>query len=350
MKQLNQSSPELIPDSASLQCFLDIESCIPEHHLIVSQMLDPLKEMISTGGKKLRFEMVEIAFKALGGLTTEKTVKQLQICEQIIEGLHLGSMIIDDIQDQSELRRGCPTFYRKYGTAVALNAGNWLYFKAIHNIQFLDLDPYQELTLQRRLNEILLKAHFGQGLDVGVNMITLPQNQVEGTYFTAAELKTGALMSLAFELGAVVARSKPSQYQVFSRLAKKFGIALQVLDDIGNFIAPPPKGKEDLKLGRPSFIWVIAARLAHPSDYELFRNATRSLPDTSLIEQWNNLFGLIPKSKKFASTYLNDLKMEFTKLLTASMPDLPHLNDEKSRTNLIFQVESIFEKLEKAYE
>lgn len=241
MKPFDKSSLDLIPDPAHLAEFLEIESCVPQHQLIVSHMLDPLKGALSSSGKKIRFEMVEIAFKALGGVLNEKTKRQLQVCEQIIEGLHLGSMIIDDIQDQSEVRRGRPTFHRKYGIGIALNAGNWLYFQAIQQIQHLELDMPQEVALQRKLNEILLKAHFGQGIDVGVNMNTVPQSQVESAYFTAAELKTGALMALAFELGAVIAGSSGDKQQALLKLAKKFGIALQVLDDIGNYLAPPPK-------------------------------------------------------------------------------------------------------------
>jgi geranylgeranyl pyrophosphate synthase len=348
-KQLGRHSQGLIPDPNELAEFLEIDSCIPHHELIVSQMLDPLKDMFSVSGKKIRFEMIEIAFKALRGVLDEKKRRQLRVCEHIIEGLHLGSMIIDDIQDQSEIRRGRPTLHLKYGIGVALNAGNWLYFQAIQQIQYLELEPSQEIALQRRLNEILLKAHFGQGIDVGVDMNTLPQDQVESAYFTAAELKTGALMALAFDLGAAVASPQGEHQRALSKLAKRLGIALQILDDIGNYLAPPPKGKEDLKMGRPSFIWVMAARLAPSSDYERFRRATRMLPDASWIDLWNTLFDLIPHSKSFASDYLTHLKSDFLKSIFASTQvGLNSLNDQ-SLSELIDQVERLFDKLEKAY-
>jgi geranylgeranyl pyrophosphate synthase len=349
MKQLGNSSLGLIPDLSDLDEFLEIESCVPSHQLIVSQMLDPLKDVLSISGKKIRFEMVEIAFKALGGSLTELTRRQLKVCERIIEGLHLGSMIIDDIQDQSKVRRGKPTFHNKYGVSIALNLGNWLYFQAINQVQSLELDIKQELDLLHRLNGILLKAHFGQGIDVGVNMNTLPQNQVESAYFTAAELKTGALMALAFDLGAIVANSMGEQQRLFSRHAKRFGIALQILDDIGNYLAPPPKGKEDLNIGRPSFIWVMAARLANPSDYERFKTATRMLPDTSFLDSWNGLFELIPQAKVFASQYLTSVKKDFLQSCSDLSDGSSSILNSSSFIELKEQVESIFTKLEKAY-
>ena len=337
----SKSNPGILPDPSYLIEFLEVESCVPNYQIIVSQMLDPLQDALLMSGKKFRFELIEIAFKALGGILTDRTKKELLICEQIIESLHFGSMIIDDIQDKSEIRRGRPTFHRRHGIGTALNAGNWLYFQAIQQLQYLELDPQVELTLRRRFNETLLRAHFGQGIDVGVSMGTLAQDQVESTYFTAAELKTGALMTLAYELGAVVAKSQENRNNSLSKLFKKFGIALQIFDDIGNYLAPPPKGKEDLKLGRPSFIWVMASKLAAAPDYERFKTATRMLPDTSFIESWCGLFELIPYSTSFAHEYLRNTKEGFIQTLST-------LNvvgqDELSQ-----QVESLFDKLEKAY-
>jgi hypothetical protein len=46
----------------------------------------------------------------------------------VVESLHAGSLIVDDIEDDSDLRRDAATLHRIYGVPVALNAGNWLYF------------------------------------------------------------------------------------------------------------------------------------------------------------------------------------------------------------------------------
>jgi geranylgeranyl pyrophosphate synthase len=44
------------------------------------------------------------------------------------ELIHNGSLMVDDIQDASEQRRGEPCTYKKFGTDIAINAGNFMYF------------------------------------------------------------------------------------------------------------------------------------------------------------------------------------------------------------------------------
>ncbi len=350
MSRQGDISQNLIPRYIDLPSFLQIESCTPDYEGVFSKMIDPLTDALSVHGKKIRFEMVDLGFKCTGGTLSERTKNQLRICEQIIEGIHLGSMIIDDIQDQSEIRRGRATLHRKYGVSVALNVGNWLYFQAVNQIESLNLNSENEIKLRRSLNHILLKAHFGQGIDVGIDMNSLPKDLVESTYYTAAELKTGALMAFAFNLGAIIAQPSVEQPKGFSSFAKKFGIALQILDDIGNYLAPPPKGKEDLKLGRPSFTWVMAARLAEAADYERFKFATRRIPDTSFIDTWGGIHDLVAQSKKFASMYLKNLKEELIELVSDS--SIIKLNNFSSDSfnELKLQIDAIFTKLEKAYE
>src|SRR5512142_2931568 len=63
----------------------------------------------------------------------------------IVEGLHLGSLIIDDIEDESSTRRGGPTLHRQIGVPNALNAGNWLYFWPALLVPRLKLGPDREL-------------------------------------------------------------------------------------------------------------------------------------------------------------------------------------------------------------
>lgn len=334
MKNYFPKNEYLIPKQDELADLLGIESCAPDYSLMSRTLLDPLKDFLSFEGKRFRAELIDIAFVVCGGIRTDETTKQLSICSQIIEGLHVGSMIIDDIQDQSDFRRGRPAFHRTHGISVALNAGNWLYFQAIDQVRNLGLAPEQELYIQHSLNRILLKAHFGQAIDVGLYMGSLPQDRVEAACLTAMELKTGALMSLAFELGALVATRDINSCSALSRFGKHFGVALQMFDDIGNFLSPPPKGKEDLRNGRPSFIWIMASRLTKAEDYKRFLFAAKMLPDESFIDSWAGLFNLLPEAKKSASAYLWSLKKTLA-------------NDESQDLDL--RLDSLFNKLENAY-
>ena len=322
----------LIPSLPEMNTLLGDSLTPLSLELLEKNLLKPIHEFLASGGKKLRVEVIELGFLTAGGILNEHHQSQLHQCAQIIEGLHAGSMIIDDIQDQSLTRRNQPTLHERYGVAVALNAGNWLYFQAIHQIKNLNLKPTQETHLKHYVNEIILKAHFGQALDVGTPISSLPQAGVKPTCLTAMELKTGALMALAFDLGAFIADQRPLPSALGSSLGIRFGMALQMFDDIGNFLSPPPKGKEDLFNDRPSFIWAMAASLASEEEYVEFLKCVKWLPDPHPIEKWSTEFHLIEKSKKEASHYLWDIFKEL-----------------KLHPELEKRIKNLFQKLESAY-
>ncbi len=326
------SSQSLVPQLDELRDLLEVDSCEPSYDLLTGVLLHPLKEFLSFEGKRLRTEMIEIAFLAAGGTLDPHAQERLDLCSQFVEGLHAGSMIIDDIQDQSEIRRGRSAFHCQYGLGVALNAGNWLYFQSLDKIRKLRLIPEQEIELQHYIHKVLIKAHMGQAIDVGVSIPSLPQEKVASTCLTVMELKTGALMSLAFDLGWFMAQPCILPSSNGRGFAKRFGMALQMFDDIGNFLASPPKGKEDIKNGRPSFIWLIASKISSQNDYLSFIEATQKLPDDSFLNAWSLSFNLIQESKKVASQYL-----------WRSL-DFFQVNEDLNQ-----KIQSLFHKLEGAY-
>jgi hypothetical protein len=55
------------------------------------------------------------------------------------ELIHVGSLIVDDIQDGSDLRRGGPTVHKAYGVPLAINAGSSAYFTVFHFLDALDV-------------------------------------------------------------------------------------------------------------------------------------------------------------------------------------------------------------------
>ncbi len=332
MNPTHHPSHALIPNPIELEALLELESTSTHYGVFDTTLLGPLNDFLSASGKKFRSELIEIGFLYAGGVLTPHTSALLTTASQIIEAIHAGSIIIDDIQDQSDIRRGQPTLHRKYGIALALNAGNWLYFQALQTIEKLALDPHQELELRRYINKIFLRAHFGQAVDVGTPMTLLPQRQVQSVCFTSMELKTGALMSLAFDLGTFLAIPRGQLDSKGSHFARRFGIALQMMDDVGNFFAPPPKGKEDIRNGRPSFIWFVASEIATEADYVRFVNAAKMLPDESFINSWSELFNLKAEARSRASQYLWHV-----------------LEQTQFNSELQDRIENLFIKLENSY-
>lgn len=180
-----------------------------------------------------------------------------------LELLHAGSLIVDDIQDGSEQRRGAPTLHRSHGLGTALNAGNWLYFAALEELGRSSLPAETTLRAYRLLARTLLLCHQGQGLDLAARVDVVPAERLAATAGRITALKTGELMRLAASLGALGAASTRGARDVtepIGRFGFEMGVALQMLDDRSGVTNPAraDKGAEDLTLRRVTWPWAWA--------------------------------------------------------------------------------------------
>lgn len=256
--------------------------------IVAKALLNPVNDFFEKPGKNLRSQLVELGYRLSlprdPDYIPDGTLKSLQNASCIVELIHGGSLIVDDIQDSSAMRRNQPSMHVTHGVPVALNAGNWLYFWALTQLKTLNLSAVAEKELMADVLALMMKAHTGQALDLGSEVHLLPQENVHKTCIATMELKTGTLMSLALRLGAAVAsEEKPSEE--LNNLGVRLGTLLQMYDDVGNLFGNSPKKYEDLILRRPSWIWAMASSL--PSDnYQSFIKATAMLPDETQLNNW----------------------------------------------------------------
>lgn len=229
---------------------------------------DPLCSLAQRSGKGLRSRLLVIAWTIAGGrgaLPNELL--------GIVEGLHLGSLIIDDIEDGSSDRRGGPTLHELIGMPNALNVGNWLYFWPTLLVQRLQLSPARELELRRAIDTAVLNAHYGQALDLALHVTDLRQSEVMNVVRACSELKTGCLMELAARAGAIAAGASGQPVDVLGRIGRDFGIALQMLDDLTGVVSERRrhKGREDVVNARPTWAWAWFAQSADELGYSRHR-------------------------------------------------------------------------------
>jgi geranylgeranyl pyrophosphate synthase len=218
---------------------------------------DPLLEVLGRDGKYFRSRLVEVAYRLGAGAQATPMPEALPL---LVEVLHAGSLIIDDIEDDSATRRGRPALHVLYGVPLALNAGNWLYFLPHRVLEGLRLDAHVELRLRRAIDRCVLRCHYGQALDLGVRLGSLSQAEVFDVVSLSTRLKTGSLLELAAEIGAVAGGAGQALQSALSRFARRYGVALQMLDDTSGLYQPTRAHKlyEDLLLGRPTwpFAWL----------------------------------------------------------------------------------------------
>ena len=261
--------------------------------LLERTLAGPLREFLARPGKQLRARLVGLSWALAGG----RGEPPAELC-LAVELLHAGSLIVDDIEDCSDERRGAPALHLSAGLPVALNAGNWLYFAALEQLGALPVDERRALAALRRANAGLARCHEGQALDVGVRVSSVAQRDVPGLVLAIAERKTGGLSALCASLSALCAGAPPRVEQALSAFGESLGVALQILDDTGAVRCEERRGKgeEDLRNGRATWAWALVAERASPNVYRPLQHlAARveqaELPPALLVEDLRPLLG-----------------------------------------------------------
>jgi geranylgeranyl pyrophosphate synthase len=272
-------------------------------------LLEPIQDLTTLSSKGFRGRLVSLAFRLISGAgqLSPLASRRCELLGAAAELIHAGSLIVDDIQDGSSMRRGAPALHIRYGLPSALNAGNWLYFWPFELIRRAGLPKAAEFRAHERCQRMLLRAHFGQALDVGASIETLAQAQVPGVCLAAMELKSGALMGFALALGGLLARVPERGLSALDEFGHDLGVALQMFDDVGNVQGKrePAKQYEDLLLRRPSWIWACAAQDYPPEDYRGFTEAVAQLPSRETLERWFAHSGLIESCRQRALEHMN---------------------------------------------
>jgi geranylgeranyl pyrophosphate synthase len=254
-----------------------------KEHRVPAQLWDealvgPLSDFLSRPGKEFRARLVRLGWQLSGRGTPPPAELPL-----IIEALHSGSLIVDDIEDGSSERRGGPALHCQYGLPLALNAGNFLYFWALELLSRLALPPITELGLHRAFSRTLLACHQGQALDLSVKIAELEQADVAATVSAVTLLKTSKLCELAAHMGAIAAGASQSKAQAIAEFGSELGVGLQMLDDLGGIASERrrAKGYEDLRQGRPTWPWAWAAQNLEPRAYRKIQTLGQLVPSVS---------------------------------------------------------------------
>lgn len=188
----------------------------------------------------------------------------LAIITKVTGMLHTSSLLIDDVQDSSILRRGIPVAHNIFGTAQTINSANYVYFLALQELQKL---AHKDEAMEIFTTE-LLNLHRGQGMDLyWRDTLTCP---TEDDYLEMVQNKTGGLFRLAVKLMQAESTEKGRRDCV--PLVNIMGLVFQICDDYLNLqskVYTQNKGLcEDLTEGKFSFPIIHSIR-NNPSNLQL---------------------------------------------------------------------------------
>lgn len=148
----------------------------------------PFDYLYAHPGKDMRRQLIAAFNEWL-----EVPAESVEIIAKVVGMLHTASLLVDDIEDSSLLRRGLPVAHRIFGTAQTINSANYVYFLALQELQ--QLKNPKAITIY---TEELLNLHRGQGMDLfWRDTLTCPS---EDDYLEMVGNKTGGLFRLAIKL------------------------------------------------------------------------------------------------------------------------------------------------------
>lgn len=192
-----------------------------ERDFVIRELFKPSTYLLNRDGKLLRPSLLFLGARALG----EKCDKFVDLAAAI-ELLHVSSLIHDDIIDNGQTRRGVKAVNAKYGSSVALLAGNALISKAIQ------LSSRYGENVMNAVSATVLRMCAGELLDYKSQKDSSAVST--GNYIRIAELKTAALTGISCSIVALYKGS--SNESVLYDYGANIGMAFQIRDDILDFV------------------------------------------------------------------------------------------------------------------
>ncbi|PSP82689.1 isopentenyl pyrophosphate isomerase [Halobacteriales archaeon QS_6_64_34] len=203
------------------------------------ELADQVGHVVLSGGKRVRPTVTVLVCEALGGDPADAVDFAVGI-----ELVHNASLVIDDIIDESAVRRGTPAAWAEYGHGPAIIASDGLLGEAFA------LFSADERAMQT-VSEAMVELGEGEAME----LVAQPTNEAE--YMELARRKTGALFRAAAELGAIAAEADGYTVEAMGEYAQRVGVAFQMRDDVLDDISDAetlgkPTG-HDAEMERPSF-------------------------------------------------------------------------------------------------
>ena len=185
-------------------------------------LLEPFTYLLRKKGKDIRPKLLK-AFNVWLHVPEEK----VKLIGEIIQMLHNASLLIDDIQDNSVLRRGNPCAHKIYGVASTINSANYVYFIGLEKI--LDLNNREAVNI---FKESMLELHRGQGMEIYWRDTFMCPTEEEYREMTIR--KTGGLFNLAIQLMQLFSDAKECPIYDYVELTSLLGLYFQIRDDYAN--------------------------------------------------------------------------------------------------------------------
>lgn len=236
------------------------------------------RHLVLAGGKRLR-PLLVLLTSHLGSERGANIFKAAVACELT----HLGTLYHDDVMDEAALRRGVTSANYRWGNAVAILTGDYLFAKT--SALLAEVGP----------EAVLLQALTFERLVIG--QIQETQGPVPGQdpmdhYMKVVSNKTASLISTSARFGAMLSGADPRITETVTQFGELIGTAFQLADDILDIASESKQsGKTpgtDLKEGIPTLVTILARASEDPADADLKVILAGPIEDEVLLRETLN--------------------------------------------------------------
>lgn len=251
-----------------------------QNSAVHTQMLSaPVWELLERPSKRWRPLFGLCMLEALGVTRTPYLVLFCSLAELC----HTATLMVDDIEDNAQTRRGGPCIHLQYGVDVALNAANTLYFLPLqHIMREAALTEAQRLELLRIATDCYVRGHFGQAADIyrtrhltRARLKSWLRGPVLRDILASYVLKTASGIEALAGAACVLADAPRAARDACTAFARAFGVAFQIMDDVNNFAAVPRGAQiadDDIAAGKLTYVVAQALKaLPRAEQEELMR-------------------------------------------------------------------------------
>jgi octaprenyl-diphosphate synthase len=228
----------------------------------------------------------------------------------IVESIHTASLLHDDVVDGADKRRGKTPAHSVWGNQVVILVGDFLYANALRLAVLQKnqrvMEALSEATTRMTEGEILQLSKTGD-----------PEIS-EKDYFDIVSAKTGALLSAACRIGAILGSLPEEKENALARFGMKTGIAFQMADDILDYMADEGElGKhlgKDLKEGKITLPLIHLLKVAADKEKEevkgiikdgFKRNGLRKM--LKLFKKYETIESSLEKARDLIADAKNEL-------------------------------------------
>lgn len=254
------------------------------------KLVEAMRYATIGGGKRMR-PLLLVTTAGLYGVSRETAVRT----SLALEAIHAYSLIHDDLpcMDNDAMRHGKPTTHLAFDEAIAVLAGD-----ALHDFAFEVLadpatvaDPFTRIELVQCLGLAsgMNGMAGGQMMDIAAEteQFDLP------TVTRLQQLKTGALLGAAVEMGAILGRLPVEGRTHLRGYARDIGLAFQIADDLldheGDEAAAGKALRKDAGMGKATFVSLLGAERAREQARMLVEQAIAHLaqhgPEADLLRE-----------------------------------------------------------------